>query len=818
MKFKTTLAVSAAASALALGLTGTQAWAQSTGSSEVEKNEVVITASRVPVNLAGLAGAQTVPKARSSLDKQFIGAMVPGQTILDTINLLPGVNFTNNDAFGSAGGDLTLRGFDSQRLALLQDGLPLNDSGNYAVYPNQQLDSELIERVTINLGTTDVDSPTPAAAGGTIDYITKKPTNDMGLTVELEGGTEHFRRFFGVFDSGRFGPWGTKLWISAARARNDIFNAPGKIDKTQYNARIWQDIGDRGDFVSVAVNYNRNRNNFIRRITLAQFNAGLSVPYDAACSRPTPVNGTVQNEATSGTGFTALCANYNGNNINPSNTGNIRGQSSFHLMDNLVLTVDPAFQYVLANGGGRTIFPENDRQLRGNTSSPGIDLNGDGDILDRVLVYWPNTTNTYRWTVSSSLIWSFMPGHNVRVSYTFDRARHRQTGEATLFDQNGDPLSVFGGKDGYGPPIALPDGTNLRRRDRYSIAMLNQVSFEYRGRWLDDKLLVNAGVRLPWFHRELNQNCYMSNTFNAFCTTQVGTPVAGSNDNAGVPLVTFPTSSQVAANTQWGQPRKFQKNYHKALPSVGATYEFTPHHSVYASFAETLSAPRTDDLYDQKLTNPNPETTETFDIGYRYTSPVFIVAVDAFHTNFHSRIERAFDEAANIFYSINIGDMKLKGVTGELGFKPSRVWSGYASISYVDTEILADIPNGVVNGVPVFLATKGKELYETPKVQGAFRINFDPVESLHFGFQGKIVGTRWSNLTNTEQAPAYKIFDLDVRYRLDDIGLKGMYIQANVKNLFGQKYLGDISTNPSGTAQFQPGYPREATFTLHATF
>src|SRR3546814_10937030 len=70
----------------------------------------------------------------------------PGQTILDTINLVPGVVFTNNDAYGSSGGQLSIRGFSEDRISLTFDGVPLNDSGNYAIYSNQQLDPELIER------------------------------------------------------------------------------------------------------------------------------------------------------------------------------------------------------------------------------------------------------------------------------------------------------------------------------------------------------------------------------------------------------------------------------------------------------------------------------------------------------------------------------------------------------------------------------------------------------------------------------------------------------------------------------------------------
>ena len=37
------------------------------------------------------------------------------------------------------------------------DGVPLNDSGNYAIFPNQFLDPELVEQVNVNLGATDVD-------------------------------------------------------------------------------------------------------------------------------------------------------------------------------------------------------------------------------------------------------------------------------------------------------------------------------------------------------------------------------------------------------------------------------------------------------------------------------------------------------------------------------------------------------------------------------------------------------------------------------------------------------------------------------------
>jgi iron complex outermembrane receptor protein len=122
----------AASLALLTSFSADGAAAQSTGTQASEVQEVVVVGQRGP-RVVGAVIAESAPKSRSSINQEFIESQVPGQTVLDVINLLPGVNFNNNDAFGSAGGDITLRGFDSQRIALLQDGVPLNDTGNYAI-------------------------------------------------------------------------------------------------------------------------------------------------------------------------------------------------------------------------------------------------------------------------------------------------------------------------------------------------------------------------------------------------------------------------------------------------------------------------------------------------------------------------------------------------------------------------------------------------------------------------------------------------------------------------------------------------------------
>src|SRR3989344_927673 len=110
----------------------------------------LFTGTRGPRNIDGLAVAETVAKTRNTVNQEFIATQTPGQTILQTLNLTPGLSFTNADPYGSSGGNIRLRGFDGNRVSLTFDGIPLNDTGNYATYTNQQLDPELIERASLN--------------------------------------------------------------------------------------------------------------------------------------------------------------------------------------------------------------------------------------------------------------------------------------------------------------------------------------------------------------------------------------------------------------------------------------------------------------------------------------------------------------------------------------------------------------------------------------------------------------------------------------------------------------------------------------------
>ena len=398
------------------------------------------------------------------------------------------------------------------------------------------LDAELIDRVDVNLGTTDVDSPTASATGGTVAYRTRRPEEEFGGFAVVSGGEFDYMRGFVRLDTGEFGPWGTKAFIAASYQNYDKFKGPGELEKTQFNAMVRQDF-ENENFISVGFHYNENRNAFYRTTSAANF-ARYGRDYDnlETCTRDFPTSAAIDNEnflPPTGTPqppppaplfadnplYTGSCTNFFGVRINPSNTGNVRVQSLWHLGEKFRLTFDPSYQYTLANGGGTTTIAEtanptsSDVRVRGNSTAAGVDLNGDGDLLDTVRFYTPNTTNTNRYVVTSSLIWDLTDDHLLRFAFTWDKAEHRQTGQWGPMDfATGEPENVFAGREGQ--RIFAADGDIIRGRDRFSIAELTQYSLEYRGNFLEDKFTATLGLRAPFFKRELNQYCYTPNGGN----------------------------------------------------------------------------------------------------------------------------------------------------------------------------------------------------------------------------------------------------------------------------------------------------------------
>jgi iron complex outermembrane receptor protein len=871
--FKHLLGVSVSALAI---LPAMPAFAQSTGTQTFEQQDIVVTAAQNKADqTVGGVGVSDTPKARRTLDQDFIGRQVAGQTVDDIINYIPGVSFQNNDPYGIDGGTLTIHGFSAQFISQTFDGIPQNDSGNYQLYPQDQVDPELIQRVDVTLGSTDIDSPTASATGSTVNYITRNPTEDFHVRLEGSAGQFDFMRIFGVVDTGDFTKYGTRAWIAGSfQSATDPYDADANQNKEQFNAKIYQPIGTNGDFISVAGWYDRDRGNRFNDVFLQTTPGGLPASRDLIPNAPAPCQTA---PARSGVKDTANSCGSSSSNFGlgyrPSDNANIRANSRFTLAPGLVLTVDPSYNYVKANGSSEVAATEGfDTAIKGDPKAfgyiggkpffGGVDLNGDGDTLDTVGVAPASTTVTNRFIVISNLIYKITPTQTVRFNYTFDHAKLRQTGEVGLLQIDGKPALIYPSDS----PLLDATGKPIESRNRTSFSILNQVAGEYRGEFFDDRLVLTGGVRAPFFKRDLNN----------FCVTEAtGNGIGGGN--GFVDCFNDPASQAafLAANPADQAPQQRHRDYNRVLPSAGFTYNVTRAASVFFDYSEGLQVPSTDDLYDgfaypasSSLANAKPQQSFNFEGGLRYKSPKIQAEVSGWNTVLHNAISESFaadPQSPTLFEPtfFDIGTVHRYGVDASVAYKPIRALTFYVFGSYLHDKILNNVELGLCSasnikfGDPagngsscsatnneLIAATAGKMEAGLPKymIGGRVQGNLGPVS---VGMQAKYTGARFANEQDTPffnhptadgagvpgdqvafpaKAAGYTLVDLDARLALGFLGLNdSTYLQLNVHNLFDKFYIGGFSgqtlTNNVSTSPFvYIGTPRTISGTVNFAF
>ena len=110
-------------------------------------------------------------KTRSTATKTVLDKERTTANAYQVLNLMPSVNAYSYDATGLFGGNLRVRGFNSDQMGFTVNGAPVNDSGNFAVFPQEYSEIENMCEIFITQGSVDTDSPHIGASGGNVGMV-----------------------------------------------------------------------------------------------------------------------------------------------------------------------------------------------------------------------------------------------------------------------------------------------------------------------------------------------------------------------------------------------------------------------------------------------------------------------------------------------------------------------------------------------------------------------------------------------------------------------------------------------------------------------
>ncbi|MFA6139922.1 MAG: TonB-dependent receptor plug domain-containing protein, partial [Hyphomicrobium sp.] len=362
-----------------------------------------------PVSTGGVTGMdlgggyminEEAKKSRSTVTRDAIDKMAPTANPYQMINLLPGVVQSSVDDTGLNGGNIRLRGFNSDHVGMTIEGMPVNDSGNYALYPQEYVDAANMAQVSIAQGSPDLDSPHIGSVGGVINLYMRDPSKTPGGLVEMTFGSDDLMREYVRAAAGQVG--NVRAYMSYSHLTKDHWVGPGDDERHHADFKAVWDI-DKDNTVRVSAIYNEAVNTFYKNPTLSEFNTNSNLSYTTS-----PYN-----------------LNYYGYRINPFKNLILSAPSNFKLSDNLRFDTVPYYWYGYGSGGGATNLNES-AFYYGNLKVKG-DFNGDGDTSDVGWFYNPSITETHRPGVINKLTYT-LGDHKVVAGHWFEYAHHRQTG------------------------------------------------------------------------------------------------------------------------------------------------------------------------------------------------------------------------------------------------------------------------------------------------------------------------------------------------------------------------------------------------------
>ncbi|MCD4805790.1 MAG: TonB-dependent receptor [Desulfobacterales bacterium] len=278
-------------------------------------------------------------------------------------------------------------------------------------------------------------------------------------------------------------------------------------------------------------------------------------------------------------------------------------------------------------------------------------------------------------------------------------------------------------------------------------------------------------------------------------------------------------------------------DYDEFLPTAGIGWEFNKNSEMYLNYGRNYMRPYAYVPVTTNYVTYRPafkaanmtlqdildkwemETSDNFDISFRYHSKNFSIAPVAFYSKHHDLLVAIDDPNVThngdpVSYHQNVGDATSYGFELETSFCPSKNLIVYFNPSYTEMSFDDNFETG-----GSVLKIKGNQLPDTPNWVIKSGLIYT-IADFEISPVVRWVDKRYGDATNKEEVDDYIIVDLGIKYSKEDLGwLKHASIGLELKNLFDEKYVGAIYASDTATSvDYYAGSPFTVIFSIGGKF
>ncbi|MEJ0099106.1 MAG: TonB-dependent receptor [Pseudomonadota bacterium] len=703
----------------------------------------------------------------STLLPANLDVLPPGSSVQKALNFLPGVSAQSIDALGVNEQSLSLqvRGFSTTHLGYTLDGMPLGD-GAYNNYNgltiSRALISENLGRADLATGIAALGIASTSNLGGALTYVSSDPHQEPGFSASQGFGSDSSKRTFARFDTGEY--HGFSAYLSGQYTAQDLFvdqDAWNRSTGKQFNGKALYkfDGGTLTAFADIS-HTNQADDPYLSKEMLSRLGwdwGGIAPDWDtyakladctAAANVPaiTCVNATapVKNADVTYT---------NGQILRNDELYYVAGD--FNLTDSMTAHLQ-VYDHTDKGAGNNWIIGKSTQGTTATADDYPVQIRDTRYTIDRqgglVSLAWNLGFNRIQ-----AGLW-LEDNKSSAARYIWTNVTQDQFSQMSL-------AHFLGGTPG------TAQWAQETTWDTSQAYLEDTISL------LDDALSIDFG----------------------FKSTDARSDAKAIN---GVSATPPPAATQFASGKLEARDQ--------FLPQVGARWKVAPGQEVFASYAENMAmyqggfklGPQSvsQAVWDVQGSTLKPETSKSFDGGYRYVADSVQVSFAAYRVDFNNRLlqynpcptnQQQNPGCGNSFH--NAGGVTSKGAELGVLWKPLPWLSWYNSASFNKSTYDDDI--NWCTTTCVLKATAGKQQVDTPKQMYASVVTVKQ-GGLAVSLQGKFTGRRYYTYTNDQGFGGYTTLDLGVNYDFGAFGfLKKAKLALNITNLTDKRYASNFDNS-----------------------
>lgn len=784
-------------------------------------NDVVITSS--------VAIARKTPVAVSTVTPVFIEERLGTQEFPEILKTTPGIYATKKGgAFGDS--ELRMRGFKSENVAVLVNGVPMNDMEWGGLYWSNWTGLSDVTRSTQTqrgLGASKVSAP---SVGGSVNIVTKGADAEKGGTVSYAMGNDGYNKMLFSLSTG-MSKSGWALTLLGAKTWGD-----GYIQSTDFEAYNW--------FVNLIKRFNENHQLSLTAFGAPQWhnqrnnNNGLSIkewqnvkqyvdnPDDVYKYNPSfgyRKNGVAYNQNQN---------KYNKPQISLNHQWQIDHKSSLSTV-----------AYVsIGRGYGSS--------GQANTEIGAARADWYAASKGTLSSKFRNADGTFAYDQMEEL--NEQSANGSLYAMSISKNYHNWYGLVSTYTTKfGEYVDFYGGVD-----FRYYKGTHT-----------NEISDLFGGKFFVDydsrrnvKVANNAAAADPNFiHQKLTIGDVIYRDYDGYTVSEGAFAQAEYNKDK---LSAF-LSGSLSNTSYWRYDRLYYDEAHAKSDKVnfmgftakgGANYNITGHHNIFANIGYISRAPFFSygaflQAQTSNATNPDAVNEKIFsvELGYGYRSKWLTANLNAYFTRWMDKTMTSGGDITNANrevidrYSINMQgvDARHMGVELDLVANPTCwldingmfslgdwQWDSNATGYYYNSlgQPLKNIKSGeIASGIQASDHAKSVVNLKGVKVGGSAQLTTALGAQVHFsGFRGGLTYTWYArnysdydldgsmlspdgNVTVTQpwKIPSGGQFDLNASYTFP-LGKCKATLYGNVENVFNQRYI--VDATDGGTGKWENAY------------